>query len=905
VDIADVPPPGSRPPSAGIVAARLGDPSVRAIVADVDALIDAGLAGSPDAEPPGLWREALALGAERVHERFEGGALAAELLAGRAAVVDRVLRRLWAREGEVFDGLTLLAVGGYGRAELHPASDVDIAILVPRRDDPPVDERLAAWVTRLWDLGIDVGHSVRTVSECASEAAADITIVTNLMEARLLCGAPAPFAQMRRVIAPDRIWAPGEFLDAKLAEQKARRARFHTNAYRLEPNVKESLGGLRDFQTIAWACQRQFERPGLEPLVDNRLLEPDELARLEEGLELLWRVRYLLHRLAGRREDRLLFDYQRDIAHALGHDDPEGNDAIEAMMQRYYRTVMALQRFAEILLQGLGGIISGVPESAPVTPVGTRYQLRNSYLELAHEQVFVHYPPALLEIFLVFSETPDARGLRASTVRLIRKHLPLINDRFRSDPLAKSLFIEIFTRARKLTRTIRMMNRYGVMAAYVPAFDAIVGRMQYDLFHIYTVDEHTINVIRNLRRFTLAAHADEFPHCSEIAMRVERPETLYLTALFHDIAKGRGGDHSVLGAEDVEAFATAHGLPAADIELMTWTVRHHLAMSMTAQGKDIDDPAVQLKFARFVGTLERLDRLYLLTVADIRATNPELWTSFKRSLLQSLHRHARLILERGLDDPLGDDTVIARRQTRTLDALDPRVVDDPRREALWDSLGTSYFRQHQAGEIARHVEILLDADPGGGPLVALHHSSSRGSTEILIYTPDDEALFALIATVLEALCLEVQSAAIATTTDGRALDVFHVLDDGDVVDERVRGDEIRLALRDALLAPKDVPALVTRRPSRRLRHFAVSTRVTFADAEAGLTKLRITAADRPGVLSCIARILLAEDIAVHAARIATLGERIDDVFFVGMPEGGPLDDEARRERLAATLVERL
>jgi len=906
------PPPSSegREPAApelpaSAVAARPTAPAVRALVADVDALLDAA------PERPGIWREALALGADRVHERFDAGAPASELLAGRTAVVDRVLQRLWAAAGDAFADLTLLAVGGYGRGELHPASDVDIAILMPRHGDAALEERLSDWITELWDLGIDIGHSVRTVSDCEREAAADITVVTNLMEARRLAGDPDLLALMRRIIEPRRMWPPPEFLAAKLAEQGARRARFHTNAYRLEPNVKESLGGLRDFQTIAWVCHRQFGYPGLEPLVETGMLEPEELVTLQQGLELLWRVRYLLHRLAGRREDRLLFDYQREIARAFGYTDDADNQDIEALMQRYYRTVMALQRLNEILLQGLGGIISGIPASAPIIPIGKRYQLRNGFLELAHEQVFVHYPPALLEIFLVFGNTPEANGLRANTVRLIRKHLPLINQRFRSDPQARSLFLAIFRSPRKLTRTVRMMNRHGVLAAYLPAFEAIVGRMQYDLFHVYTVDEHTILVIRNLRRFTLAEHAEEFPHCSEVAMGLERPATLYLSALFHDIAKGRGGDHSVLGAEDARAFASAHGLCARERELLVWSVRHHLLMSMTAQSKDIDDPSVQLEFARAVGTRERLDHLYLLTVADIRATNPELWNSFKRSLLQALHRHTRQILVRGLDEPHGDVTMLARRQQRTLAILPPELVDDPRRAALWKSLGEAHFRQYQAAELAAHTELLLAAPEGAGPLVSVAHSPVRGATEILIYAVDDEALFALIATVLEKLGLNVLSATIGTTAAGHALDTFHVLESGGtLIEDPARIEEIRRALLEALSAPRDIPALAERRLSRRLRHFEVSTRVQFADAESGasgerLTELRITAADRPGILSSIGRVLLTSGISVHAARIATLGERIDDVFFVSLPDGGPVNDAATRQRLAMALVERL
>ena len=886
----------------GSTPAATGAASVDDIVGAVDALLARGT------EPP---RAALELGARLTHRRFEAGAPAAELLAGRTAVVDRVLTRLWEREGAAFDGLALLAVGGYGRGELHPASDVDVCVLVPRHGDAAREARLSAWITALWDLGLEIGHSVRTVSDCEREAAADVTVITNLMEARLLCGDGSLLALMERVIAPDQIWPPAAFLAAKLAEREARRARFHTNAYRLEPNVKESRGGLRDFQTLAWVCRRQFGRSGLEPLVEHGLLEPAELVSLNDGLELLWRVRYLLHRLAGRREDRLLFDYQREVARALGYRRPAGdattNADIESLMQRYYRTVMTLQRLAEIVLQGIGGIISGVTAASPVEPVGRRYQLRNGFLEVVDENVFVHYPPALLEIFLVFGDTPGAERLRSHTVRLIRKHLPLINERFRGDPQTRSLFLAIFRNPRKLTRKIRLMNRYGVLAAYLPAFDAIVGRMQYDLFHVYTVDEHTILVIRNLRRFHVPAHADELPHCSAVAERLQSPSTLFLAALFHDIAKGRAGDHSELGAREAARFATHHGLGAHERSLLVWIVRHHLSMSMTAQSKDIDDPTVQLEFARAVGTLERLDHLYLLTVADIRATNPELWNSFKRSLLQSLYGHARSILERGLDEPLAERTVIARRQANTLPLLDVDAADDPRRAPLWESLGESYFRQYQAAEIARHTEILLAADPTPLPLVSLRHSPSRGSTEILIYTPDDEALFVVMTTVLETLGLDVLSATINTSASGHALDTFHVLESGGaLIEGAAREEEIREALTRALSAPREIPPPATRRTSRRLRHFDVTTEVELGPADDGaFTELRVRAADRPGVLSSIARVLHGEGVTVHAARIATLGERIDDVFFIGLPAGGPVRDAAHRERIATALRERL
>lgn len=860
------------------------------ILRDIDDLI----ARAP--ENPSRYREALKLGKDAVHEAFVEGYKASVLLSLRTTVIDHVLTTLWAEKKEAFEGLALLAVGGYGRGELHPYSDIDIAILLPDRlpnaTNQARDDVLAAWVTALWDLNLDIGHSVRTVSECEDEARADITVITNLMEARLLCGCGELFNLMQKIIGTSHMWPSASFFAAKVSEQEQRHTRFQTNAYRLEPNLKESQGGLRDFQTIAWVCQRQFGTRGLEPLVDKGLLEPNELITLREGLELIWRVRYLLHHVAGRREDRLLFDYQKDIAHALGFNDDTDNKSIEQLMQRFYRTVMSLQRLNEILLQGIGGIISGVTAASDIEPINSRFHVRNGFLEVTHDDVFMHYPPALLELFLIFGNTPEAVNVRSNTVRLIRANLPLINQRFRSDPVVRNLFVQIFSNPNKLTRTVRLMNRYGVMAAYLPAFDKIVGRMQYDLFHIYTVDEHTILVIRNLRRMTLPQFADELPHGSNVATQVKRPHVLYLTALFHDIAKGRGGDHSELGAVDALEFAVSHGLPKADAELMEWTVRHHLLMSITAQRKDIDDPNEQLDFARQVGSIDKLNHLYLLTISDIRATNPELWNSFKQSLLQSLYRHTLLILQRGLDNPLDAEDVIARRQAHTRTLLDDSLDNDPRIETLWETLGDDYFRQYQAIEIARHTEILLANEDTPWPLVSLRYSASRGSTEILIYTPDDKALFALITAVMERQQLNILSATINTTAAGFALDTFHVLDANQQPIEAIdRIDQVRLSLIQELGVPRDIPAVQSRHRARQLRYFSVSTQIDFSNDESDFTEMRITAADRPGILSAIGQVLMGAGFNVHAARISTLGERIDDVFLLSNKHGQPLSTD--------------
>lgn len=865
------------------------------VIADMLGEIDALLQDDPQ---PATLRQALQLGSDAIHQQFRNGARASCLLALRTALIDHILKHLWNRQADHFAGLALIAVGGYGRGELHPCSDIDIAILLPEPTPNTeqntgtgneVESVLGQWITSLWDLNLDIGHSVRTVSECEREARNDITVITNLMEARLLCGSESLFQQMQQIIQPEHMWNSAEFFAAKVQEQQNRHHRFQTNAYRLEPNIKESQGGLRDFQTIAWVCQRQFGTAGLSALVTHHLLEPQELVSLREGLELLWRIRYLLHHVSGRREDRLLFDHQKEIANAFGFTDDSDNRGIEELMQSFYRTVMSLQRLNEILLQGIGGIISGVTAASEIEPINSRFHLRNGFLEVSHDDVFMHYPPALLELFLVFSNTPDAVNVRSHTVRLIRANLGLINGRFRSDPVARNLFLQIFCNTNKLTRTVRLMNRYGVMAAYLPAFDQIVGRMQYDLFHIYTVDEHTIGVIRNLRRLVLPRFADEMPHGSEVAKSITRHHVLYLSGLFHDIAKGRDGDHSVLGAEDAREFARNHGLAREDAELLEWTVRNHLLMSMTAQRRDIDDPKEQLEFARRCGTIERLNHLYLLTISDIRATNPELWNSFKRSLLQSLYRHALLILQRGLDKALDVEDVINRRQSATRDLLEADLQQDPRVNTLWSSLGDDYFRQYQAVEIARHTEILLANEDTPGPLVSLRYAASRGSTEILIYTPDDKALFALITAVMERLQLNILSATINTTAGGFALDTFHVLDARQMpIEDQTRIDEIRQTLTWELGVPRNLPALAAQRPARRLRYFSVSTRVTFSNESSEFTELHITAADRPGILSGIGRVMMEAEFTVHAARIATLGERIDDVFLLSNRNGRPL-----------------
>lgn len=865
--------------------------------------IEALLRHDPNNTP--VCKKAIEQGRDTVYEAHTRGASAAQLLQWQTDVTDLVLTHLWESQGDKFANMELIAVGGYGRGELHPHSDIDIGILLnaPATDEQAAD--LSAWVTRLWDLGLDIGHSVRTVEDCEATAKDDITIITNLMESRLLCGHGRLYQQMRTITAPNNMWPSSVFFDAKMVEQQNRHSKFQTNAYRLEPNVKESVGGLRDIQTISWVCQRQFGTRDLNDLVTHELLTQAEFDGLTESLELLWKIRYLLHHHSGKREDRLLFDHQREIAQAFGYSQDENNQNIEQLMQSFYRSVMELQRLNDIILQGIGGVISGVTASTQPVPINKRFQVRNGFLEITRDDIFEAYPSALLEVFVLFGNTTIAENMRSNTVRLIRSHLHLIDDDFRANPLMRELFLKIFSDPNKLTRKIRMMNRYGVMAAYIPAFDAIVGRMQYDLFHIYTVDEHTISVIRNLRRFALPEYAHELPFCGFVAQQLPRPELLYIAGLFHDIAKGRGGDHSILGAQDADTFCKQHQLTPEATELVRWLVRHHLLMSTTAQRKDIADPVVQIEFASQIGTLNKLNHLYLLTVADIRATNPELWNSFKESLLQQLYQSTALLLQRGLDNPIDSVDMIWQRQMHTLNLLNESGWEKAQMEALWERLGEDYFKQYPATDIARHTETLLANGSATGPLVSLRQSESRGSTEILIYAPESQSLFALITTVLDKLQLDVQSATINTTAENRALNTFYVLEsDGELITEKTRKQQIKAALQSELSTPQDIPALGEIRPSRQLRHFTIPTTVEFDD-NADYTEVYIVAADRPGILSSISRVFLRAEVVVQAARIGTLGERIEDVFFITDRHNQPLSNDIERTTLARMLIERL
>lgn len=862
--------------------------------------------------PIAAFKKAIRQARDVLDNRFTSGRDIRRLVEDRAWFVDQILRAAWERFDWSEDAdIALLAVGGYGRGELHPFSDIDLLILLDSADHEIFREPIEGFLTLLWDIGLEVGQSVRSVAECAEEAQADLTVVTNLMESRTIAGPEHLRQRMLEVTSPEQMWPSKHFFVAKRKEQKARHAKYNDTEYNLEPNVKGSPGGLRDIQTILWVARRQFGSLNLHGLVQQGFLVESECSMLASSQEFLWKVRYALHMLAGRAEDRLLFDHQRKIASLLGFEDGDSKLGIERFMQKYYRVVMGVSELSDLINQHFEEVILRAGETGQAQPLNSRFQLRDGYIEVTHPNVFKRTPFAMLEIFVLMAQHPEIKGVRADTIRLLRDSRHLIDDDFRKDIRNTSLFIELFKSSQGIHRNLRRMNRYGILGLYLPEFGKIIGQMQHDLFHIYTVDAHTLNLIKHLRKLKWPELAEKFPLASKLIDKLPKPELIYLAGLYHDIGKGRGGDHSELGAVDAEAFCARHQLPVWDSRLVAWLVQHHLVMSTTAQRKDLSDPQVIFDFARLVGDQTRLDYLYVLTVADINATNPSLWNSWRASLLRQLYTETKRALRRGLENPLDREEQIRQTQTAAIDILVRNGIDQDEAEQLWSQLGDDYFLRHTANDVAWHTEAILQHPAGNDPLVLIKETAQRefeGATQIFIYAPDQHDFFAVTVAAMSQLNLNIHDARILTSTSQFTLDTYIVLDadGGRIGDNPARIREIREGLIDALKNPDEYPAIIQRRVPRQLKHFAFPPQVTISnDAQRPVTILELTAPDRPGLLARIGRIFLEFDLSLQNAKIATLGERVEDVFFVTDANNQPLSDPELCRRLQEAIVSQL
>jgi [protein-PII] uridylyltransferase len=841
---------------------------------------------------PVTFRQVLDQGSELLKDRFVADEPIEDLVRDRARLVDVALRAAWVSHAGKFTGdLGLVAVGGYGRGELHPSSDIDIMVLLPKSDSADWQPDIERFLTFLWDIGLEVGHSVRSIDDCQRESLADISVATTLFEARLLSGPEPLFAGMRRALAPDRLWSSQDFFEAKVKEQTERHHRYFDTAYNLEPNVKSSPGGMRDIQTIGWVAKRHFGAETLDELVAHGFLTREELRKLHAAQSFLWKVRFGLHVLTGRREDRLLFDYQIKLAKLFGYEDASFTLAVEQLMQKYYRTVMDISLLNEMLLQLFREAI--LTQSAAPVAVNARFQIRNDYLEVTNPEVFARYPSALLELFVLLQQHPDVRGVRAETIRLIGTHVSLIDEEFRQNPRHHRLFIEILCAPVGVTHELRRMNLYGVLGRYIPSFGRVVGRMQYDLFHAYTVDAHTLFVVSNLRRFAMPKFNHEFPALSQIMQSLPRQEVAYLAALFHDIAKGRGGDHSELGAVDAEAFCLEQGLGRYEARLVAWLVRNHLILSITSQKKDISDPDIIQQFARHVGDQVHLDYLYVLTVADVRGTNPKLWNSWKARLFEEFYERTKRALRRGLETPIDQEQLIRETQDQALSKLPVDIQQ--RAAAVWAQWTEAYFLRYTPEEIAWHTALLAERPPNDDtPLVAVRQLTDRGGTAVLTYTPRRLRSFARTTGVLDQMGLNVVDARLITSANGFSLETYVVLEDnGAVIADALRIREIERGLWRVLQQVGDLPTAVTRRAPRQVRMFWTPTQVNFSvDARNERTILELIAADRPGLLSEVGRVFRAERVAINGAKIMTVGERAEDVFYITREDGGLLKEDS-------------
>ena len=846
------------------------------------------MASPSDAPGVGALRQQFRDGKAALLEHFRtaraNAPAASALLRALARHVDATLTALWQRCG-MPAGAALVAAGGYGRGELYPHSDVDVLVLLDG-DGAADAERAAieAFITACWDIGLEIGSSVRTVAECLAESARDVTVCTALLESRRVCGSRQVVAAFRR--AHDASIDARAFLRAKTLEMRQRHVKYEDTPYSLEPNCKESPGGLRDLQVVIWVARAAGLGRSWSELAANGLVTPFEAKQLRRNEGLLKLIRARLHLVAGRREDRLVFDLQTAVAASFGLAATRTQRAGEVLMRRYYWAAKAVAQLNQILMLNIEERVNR-SEAAPMRPLDDpRFLDRAGMLEVASDDLYERDPHAILQTFLAFQRSPGIQGLSARTLRALYNARDRMDASFRHDPVNRAVFLQMLQQDQGQTHVLRLMNQTSVLGRYLWVFRRIVGQMQHDLFHVYTVDQHILMVVRNMRRFFIPEHAHEYPFCSQLALQWDKPWLLYIAALFHDVAKGRGGDHSELGAREVRRFCRDHGIGDDDARLVEFLVRHHLTMSRIAQKEDLSDPEVIAAFARSVGDQRALTALYLLTVADIRGTSPKVWNAWKGKLLEDLYRLALRAL--GGARPNLDAEIESRKaEARSMLALASQLPDTE--ERLWRTLEVSYFARHDAPDIAWHARVLWRHVDTDKPVVRARPSSVGEGLQVLVYAPDRRDLFARICGYFDGAGFNIQDAKIHTTRTGYALDTFQVvhprMEPGDGGSYRDLTALVETQLERALSSDAPLPEPSRGRVSRRVRSFPVTPRVSLRpDERAQRWLLSISTSDRSGLLYGIARVLARHHVNLQLAKVTTLGERVEDTFLVDGPE---------------------
>ena len=833
---------------------------------------------------------------EPLYQQLEQGHSAIELCRIRSQQLDAELLDLWHQANLHESGIQLLAVGGYGRKELYPFSDVDLLLLVEPQHD---EQQLQPFLYALWDLGLEIGHSVRNIDECLEAAKEDISSATAMLEARTLAGDLDSATRVSEMA--QKAWPQTDFFEAKREEQTRRHQRRGDTDHNLEPNVKAGPGGLRDLHSLIWIGQRLRGESTLADLSASGFLLDREFSLLTEAHEFLAASRFALHKVAGRGQNRLLFGLQDEVSQTLGFEGEHPKDRVEAFMKQYYRMVMRVNEFNEVLLQQMAESIFA-PDEDSVFEINSRFVIRNGLLSVTHEDVFNHQPQALMELFALLADNPAITGITAETTRLVFRSRHLVDDAFRKDLRVVSHFMEILRRPQRLTDILRRMRLYGILSNYIPSFGDVMGLMQHDLFHIYTVDAHTLELVHHLASFWTGDMGDLYPMATETVQKIPKIEVLLMAGLYHDLGKGRGGDHSEIGAPEAEAFALEHRLTPYDARLVGWLVRHHLLMSTTAQRKDITDPEVILEFARTVGTADRLNYLFALTVADISATNPELWNAWRQSLLRQLFQNTHDMLVRGLEE---EPPSLAEMIDSAKDSVAGRMgIERGEIDSRTLNFGATYFAQHSVDEITWHLETL---DPTGGIPQVLLRNDPRG-TQVFVMAVDKVRLFSGLCRAMERGQLNVVDARVCTSLDGRALDSFVLVDSNDglaVVDE-ARLLTLKQDLLEACAAPRDVKLADCSQVARVKRHFSAPTKIRFTNDESRRrTVLELITPDRPGLLAKVAGVFDHHDVDLRLAKIATLGERVEDYFYLVDSQGLAIDDDAQLAELKQAIINEL
>lgn len=832
---------------------------------------------------------------------------AARLVRARVQSVDAILRDAWRLiipEPLRCRDMALVAVGGYGREELNPHSDIDIMVLASRTRQTAELQTIETFVRFLWDIGFETGHSVRTLSDCVLQSRNDITVMTNLLEARYCDGSRELFVQLEPALTKAKIWPSQKFYEAKIQEQQRRHHKFADTAFNLEPNIKDGPGGLRDIHTVLWVAMRHFGSRNLRDLVAQGFLLEDEYRSLIRGRNYLWKMRNMLHLAVGRREDRLLFSHQIELAKRFGLFDNDTNKAVEKLMKPYFRTVKELRHITTILQQHFEESILA-PKRHKVKSINRHFKLVDGYLDFSEAKSIEKSPELLLHACAQFQDNSKIRGVRASALRVMRARRRLIDRQMRLKPDVQSTLLNIFKNTERLSETLKLMDNTGLLGKLVPQFRQITGQLQYDLFHVYTVDAHLLNVIWHLHQLTLPATARELPAAWEAMKRLIKPERLFIAALFHDIAKGQGGDHSELGEVQCYNFCKDADMSDYDAHFVSWLVRYHLAMSFTSQREDLSDPQVISRFAAKVGNQEHLDNLYLLTIADMRGTGPHVWNDWKGKMLEHLFLAASRAL---LTDELPHEEVEPRIQEVRVDSLaqlkGKSKLKEPAQK-IWNFLDDDYFLSYDASTIAWHVEQLAGASAIDVPLVAFRAHPSIEVLQALVFAASSEELFAIIAGALDRLHLNVVEARTHPLPNGLTAYTFVVLtrDSLDAKSQRYLlqcQEEVCQSIiqRKIEHSPRSVA------PHRVARHLLFPTRAEFSHSPGGdYTMMEISAQDRPGLLYLVVRTLLYHKIKLLSAKITTSGVRVKDVFFIVDRDGNYLADKTVQQALASDITD--